>query len=118
MGHDRASDTLAPKEVFKTGKSFKACDGLVASGSINGVKCSITVDTGSNVSIIRPDILIEEARASLQPVSSHLKTVTGATAPILGCGKLKIQVGAFETQHEMWVAEVADECILGLGFME
>ncbi len=89
----------------------------MASRSINGVKCSITVDTGSNVSIIRPDVLSEKTRASLQPVSSQLKTVTGVTAPIFGCGKLKVQVGAFETQHEMWVADVADECILGLDFM-
>ncbi len=90
----------------------------MALGSIDGVECSITVDTGSNVSIIRPDVLSEESRASVQPVSSYLRTVTGATAPILGCGRLKVQVGAFKAQHEIWVAEVADECILGLDFLE
>ena len=47
-----------------------------------------------------------------------LKTVTGATAPILGCGRLQLSVGAFNVPHDMWVAEVANKCILGLDFLE
>ena len=102
--------------MYKTGSSFKSCDGLVADGSIEGIQCQITIDTGSNISIVRPDVLQDGTQ--IQPVSSCLRTVTGPTAPIRGRGELKLRIGGFETRHDMWVADVADQCILGLDFLE
>ena len=70
------------------------------------------------LSIIRPDIL-ERLRntLSVEPVESSLRTVTGATAPIQGRGKLPISMGSYDVLHNFWIAEITDECILGLDFM-
>ena len=46
-------------------------------GSIDGNHCNITVDTGSDISVLHPDLLRREKRDSLQPVTSYLRTVTG-----------------------------------------
>ena len=84
-----ASDVPSHQSVFKTGIDLSSSNGLIAAGRIGDHECQITIDTGSNVSIIRPDIL-ERLRNTLpvQPVESSLRTVTGATAPIQGRGKL------------------------------
>ncbi len=50
-------------------------------------------------------------------MESYLKTVTGATAPIKGKAQLHIALGTFEVTHDFWVAEITDDCILGLDFM-
>ncbi len=111
--------TTAPREVFKTGTSLASGDGLVAEGTVEGNRCRIIVDTGSNISIVRTDVLRQGgSRVNLQPVSSHLRTVTGATTPIQGKGHLRLRVGTFEGTVDMWVADITDDCILGLDFLE
>ena len=72
--------------VYKTGSSFNSCYGLVVDGAIGGTQCRITID----ISIVRPDILQEGAQ--VQPVSSYLRTVTGATAPIRGRGDFSLHL--------------------------
>lgn len=77
------------------------------------------MDTGSNISIVHPKILRRSStRAAIRPVESQLRAVTGATAPILGRRTVQLIVGTFQTKQEMWVAEIADECILGLDFLQ
>ena len=114
MGQRLASNFKAP-DVFKTG-SLSGGEGLVVCGSINGKECQITVDTGSNISIVRPDLLQGNAD-SIQPVNSYLRTVTGETAPLCGQGELQVGIGSFEVLHKMWVADITEECILGLDFL-
>ena len=98
--------------VYKTGSSFNSCDGLLVDGAIGGTQCRITIDTGSNISIVRSDIL--QPGAQVQPVSSYLSTVTGATAPIRGRGDFTLHLGGLQTAHSMSIADIADQCILGL----
>ncbi len=113
-----AVDT-APKEVFKTGSALGPCDGLVATGTLDGSGCQITIDTGSNISIIRPDVLRRgEIKKRMEPVDSCLRTVTGEKTPIRGRIQLQLGMGSFQAPHEMWVADISDECILGLDFLQ
>ncbi len=55
---------------------------------------------------------------SIQPLSSCLCTVTGETAPIRGKGKVKLKIGSAEMTQDIWIADIQDECILGLDFLE
>ena len=87
-------------------------------GTVEGRPCTVTVDTGSNISIVRPDALTEMTRKSLQSSTQMLRTVTGEMAPIRGRGELRMGVGGLVLPHEMWVAEITDECTLGLDFLE
>ena len=94
-----------PKDVFKTGSVHHSPEGLVLMGSVDGKPCNVTVDTGSNISIV----LTEETRNSLQSSNQMLRTITGEMAPIRGCGELRMGVGGLVVPHEMWVAEITDE---------
>ncbi len=75
------------------------------------------MDTGSNISIVRPDV-IQQAPGKVKPVNSRLRTVTGETAPLLGKAEVQLKIGSSTLTREMWVAAIQDECILGLDFLE
>ena len=118
-GQRLARETDAPSKVYKTGSGLGPSYGLVTPGSVGGSSCILTVDTGSNISIVHPEILQRSSiRATIQPVESQLRTVTEETAPILGRTSVQLTVGSFQAKQEMWVAEIADECILGLDFLQ
>ena len=38
--------------------------------------------------------------------------------PIQGKGDLRLKIGSQEAVHPMWIADIQDECILGLDFLE
>ena len=33
-------------------------------------------------------------------------------------GELRLRIGSFEAPHELWVADITDECTVGLDFLE
>jgi len=51
-------------------------------------------------------------------VTSCLRTVTGDHAPIHGRGQLQLGIGSLTVPQELWVADIRDECILGLDFLQ
>ena len=104
--------------MFKTGSIYSTCDSLIVAGSLNGRGCDITIDTGSNISIVRADVLTDAGRRFIRPVKSCLRTVTGEKAPIHGKGDVQLGVGTLTMTHQMWVADIQDECLLGLDFLE
>ena len=80
----------------------------------------MVVETGSNISIVRPDILRRSAfagKVNIEPVNGNVRTVTGDTTPVRGKGKGKIRIGSTEREHELWVADIENECIIGLDFL-
>ena len=76
--------------------------------------CHLTIDIGSNISIIQPDVRTVQKHTLIQPVSQSVCTATGEKVPILGKGDLCIKIGSQEAVH----ADVQGECILGLYFPE
>ena len=95
-------------------------DSLVVSGAVEGVCCEMIADTGSNITIVRPDVLKRVAKdvaPDLHTVDSCLRTVTGETTAVRSRGRVNLQVGNFQTMHDVWVAEIENECILGLDFL-
>jgi hypothetical protein len=109
----------ASEILFKTRQIGNLVDSLAIDGTVAGSPCQMIIDTGSNITIIRPDILRRcgEIPVRLEPVQGSVKTVTGERAPIKGKGKLTIQIGCTVTEHEIWVADVENECIVGLDFL-
>ena len=87
-------------------------------GSVKDHPCHLTIDTGSNISIIRPDVLSKQRQTFIQPVSQFICNVTGEKVTIQGKGDLRIKMGSQEAVHPVWVADIQDECILGLDFLE
>ena len=76
------------------------------------------MDTGSNISIVRPDVLGGASQKLIEPVDSCLRTVTGEHAPIHGRGQLQLGIGSLVLPQELWVADIHDEWILGLDFLQ
>ena len=85
-------------------------------GEVNGKQCYITVDTGSNMSIVRPDFIGREISTQLE--GCWMRTVTGERAPIRGREELQLTIGTLQVSHEMWVADITDDCILGTDFQK
>ena len=68
-------------------------DSLIISGGVEGVPCRMVVDTGSNITIVRPDILrrIQKGKpTNVKSVECSLRAVTGDTAPVWRRGSLRI----------------------------
>ena len=79
----------------------------------------MTVDTGSNITIVRIHVLqCPGERVDTQPVEGQLRTVTGETAPIQGRCSVPLTLGSYQTTHETLVADIVDECILGLDYLQ
>ena len=78
----------------------------------------MTVDTGSDISIIREDVLSEDTREQIQPVQGWLRTATGEREPLRGVSQLQLGIGSCELPVTFWVAGIHDQCILGLDFLQ
>ena len=81
-------------------------------GVIEGNSYQITVDTGSDISLVRPDVLKAELVVPMTPVKDiRLRTVAGTTTPLQSRVDLKLQLGNLETHHTFYLADIADECM-------
>ena len=79
----------------------------------------MVVDTGSNISIVAPQLLrnIGKDFSCVQPVPNCLKSVTGEKLDLLGAVTLKFDIGYREILQSFHVAEISESCILGLDFL-
>ena len=77
----------------------------------------MVVDTGANVTVVRPDVLSKSTLSRLQGTMSLLKTTTGDTANVAGKLWLRIKIGGTEVSHETLVADISDKFTLGLDFL-
>lgn len=85
-------------------------------GKINNEEVKLTVDTGANATIIRHGLL---TGCKVLPASKsfRLQTASGALIPVRGEAWIKLQIGTAEFNHKVLVAEITDDCILGIDFM-
>ena len=113
-----ASESSRAIDVFKTGSIFCNDDSLLVAGTLDNIPVDMTVDTGSNISIVRPDVLSRSSSRCVQSIpGSSIRTVTGEQAPIVGKVLLQIRIGSCSLAHEFWVADIQDRCILGLDYL-
>ena len=80
---------------------------------IEGRSVNALVDTGSTVTLIRPD-LVGEGKV-LFPTTLPLVTVTGDKAEMLGQSKVNIEIGNQTFPHLTWVANIPEPCLLEIG---
>ena len=79
---------------------------------MEGVLCSALVDTGSTVTLVRPDAV--SGWTQFEPTTVQLHTVTGELAPRKGKGMLTVTVGERSVGNPGRIAAVQDPCILRL----
>ena len=102
---------------FKTGTIHGNSGSLIVAGTINGRACDLTIDTGSDISIVRADVLSGESQEEIQPVEGCLRTATGEREPLHGISQLELGIGSRRLPKTLWVAGIHDQCILGLDFL-
>ena len=93
-------------------------ESLTVISHINGVPCPMVLDTGANITTVRPDVLTKQLRNSVQAMTSVIKTATGETAAtVRGKLQLKVKIDGAEVSHVDEVADISDKFILGLDFL-
>ena len=62
--------------------------------------------------------LSAESRPALKQATARMVTADGTPIPCLGKGWFELQVQGVKLRHEMWVADINLEAILGFDFLE
>ncbi|UYV82560.1 K02A2.6-like, partial [Cordylochernes scorpioides] len=106
----------APDGTIQVSSLRNTENGLLLRGFINGRSCDMVIDTGANVTLVRTDVFQnlypKPAEVRMKPIS--LQTATGERAKVHHCVLLSIQIGSKIFQHKGYVADIMDECIIGL----
>jgi len=83
-------------------------------GKVDGVECSVVVDTGSERTMVRANIV---SHRQLPETSHRLSGVTGHCTELRGPVDVKFQLGGKEESLAVYVADMEDTCILGLDYL-
>ena len=109
--------SVTPQVMLMAGQLSHKEGSLTVNGDIEGVICPMVVDTGANVTVVRPDVLSEQTLSRLQVTNNVLKTATGETAEVRGKLRLGVKIGGTQVSHEVLVANISDTFILGIDFL-
>ena len=78
------------------------------------------IDTGSSVTIINKSIF-EKVKSSNEidiiPINLKFVTATGEVCKFMGKAKLNMKIGHLELKHEILIADIENEGILGVDFL-
>lgn len=91
---------------------------LYVAGRVDELECALIIDTGASQTIVHPRIL-ERANypAKLAPSNAFIQSVSGDTFPVCGTTEVLIEMGSFLVSHVVYVAEISDDCIIGIDFL-
>ena len=88
---------------------------------LDGAPCRALIDTGSTISLVRPGILPGTLTArppGWEATKLRITTVTGERADLNGRKVVRVRINQVTTHHQFWLANIQDECILGLDLLE
>ena len=94
-------------------------EGLYVEGKLEDEAVNMTIDTGSSISLIKYEVLekIGLDLSNVQPISNYLQSVTGEKKRMSGRITLQCHIGDRQFLHNFWVADIHENCILGLDFL-
>ena len=110
----KPSDT---SNVGEKGSLIVNNDGIFVNASVNGVNVKFLIDSGS-----RPTILSSRMYEKLNSKpclyrSTGLKLADGRPLSQAGVGKFKLELGVIDVEHDVWVADIQEEGLLGYDFL-
>ncbi|XP_055873612.1 uncharacterized protein LOC129924032 [Biomphalaria glabrata] len=85
-------------------------------GRIGIRKYRFLIDTGASRSVIRPNVANSNNTTNVSLFS--LKTASGELMPIKGLADLEFELGCQSFGHEFLIANITDDCILGIDFLQ
>ncbi|KAJ8974331.1 hypothetical protein NQ317_002514 [Molorchus minor] len=77
----------------------------------------MVIDTGSYHKIVKPNIL---AHCKMKPTTNNfiLETAGGETLPVIGVHEAEFQLGRTVFRHQVFVANITDDVLMGLELMK
>ena len=88
--------------------------------TLENIPVSFLIDTSSNVTIVRKDLLDQlspRISQSVKPTKTKLLTVTGEITPFHGKTELVINIGSQTIPQKVLVVEIENDGILGMDFL-
>ena len=108
-----ATTDKVPARVVSRGT--QNADSIEVAGFINGKSQNFVVDSGSNCTLLRTDVL---NRTDLPVMKEGLCDVTGRRSALRGPIEVQLEIGGQVSKQEVYVAdEIEEPCILGLDYM-
>ena len=114
---DSAVKPLIP---IRGSTSKGADDGLYVDGVVEGMAVRFLVDTGASVTMLKTSVyetLPEAKRIPLEGEDRCMLLADGSTLPFTGRGKFTIGVGPSSAVHEVLIANIDVDGILGMDFL-
>ena len=89
-------------------------------GAIGGIPTTFLVDTGSNITVVTPEVyrsIPAPERPVLEEVGSTMLLADGRSLPFTGKADMPLQLGSTAVVHKVWVADIGLDGIIGMDFM-
>lgn len=102
------------------GSAWLNGDGLYIRSYVQDIPIALLVDTGANISIISVGFfrnMPESVKPEVNSVNIAMLTATGEVSPFFGKGKFGLKLGEMDFCHEMWLADIKSDGILGMDFL-
>ncbi|XP_076045801.1 uncharacterized protein LOC143028044 [Oratosquilla oratoria] len=112
-GAPSQQSTRAPPSHLRC-RQVAASDAIKVAGNINGRQVEMVVDTGAERTFVREGVL---PGRGVKCVGQQLCGVTGDCVPVKGPVWVNLAVGRVTERLPVLVAEMEDECLLGLDFL-
>jgi len=109
-------DSPRISSIFKKDKRLVS-ENFCFSGRLNGEKCLFRIDTGSDVSILNKKFARGGERG-LRKENFKIRYPTGEEVPIEFEEEAQIELGKFSLKFPLLVAEILDDCLLGVDFLK
>ncbi|XP_055836639.1 uncharacterized protein LOC129905224 [Episyrphus balteatus] len=115
-GQKLVSGIDGPRTTIQVSQTKRDNKSLTVEATINNKQHVAIIDTGATASIVRRDLV---KMTWLHNTNSYrLKTATGEAARVYGEVRLTIRRAELEFSHVFLVADICDECIIGIDFMK
>jgi len=86
-------------------------------GRINKRFCSIKIDTGSDVTLVREGLFKFSRQQIFRDRSFNLKYPTGEKVPVKFKVEVLVEVGKLSMKLPVYIVEMKDDCLLGNDFL-
>ncbi|XP_042856493.1 UBA domain-containing protein Mud1-like [Penaeus japonicus] len=109
---EKAYDKV-PRELWHSMRESSIPE-VYVEGSVDGKPCRLTVDTGAEKTLVRPDML---ATTRLSDAPQRLCSVLGHCVQLKGPVEARIGVGSAVQRLPVYVADLDEPCLLGLDYL-
>lgn len=95
--------------------------GFYVRGNLAGVPLDFLVDTGADITIVRPEIyqkLSGSNRPQLEEVFVEMKVADGRPLVFQGKWMFQLEINGLKVEHEVWVASIDTDGLLGYEFLQ